>query len=109
MADLGLQIRAVLTAAKGVTLSHSKTDVPWHLTIPAEDHDAFDISRYFQQAIAFISDSIRHTNILVHCLAGVSRSVSLVLAYLIKCRGMGYETAFSMLKNRRKIVYYFIS
>jgi protein-tyrosine phosphatase len=28
---------------------------------------------------------------MVHCLAGVSRSVSLVLAYLIKHKNMGYS------------------
>lgn len=42
---------------------------------------------------------------MVHCLAGVSRSVSLVLAYLIKHRGMGYCDAYDLIKGRRKIIH----
>ena len=41
---------------------------------------------------------------MVHCLAGVSRSVCLVLAYLIKCREMSYQQAYNMIKTRRRIV-----
>jgi protein-tyrosine phosphatase len=37
-------------------------------------------------------------------MAGISRSVTLVLAYLIKCKGMDYHTAFNHVKSRRKIV-----
>lgn len=59
--------------------------------VPAEDHDGFDISAHLNRAADFIHNSLQNTNIMVHCLAGVSRSVSLVLAYLIKYRGMSYE------------------
>lgn len=38
-------------------------------------------------------------------MAGVSRSVSLVLAYLIKHKDMRYEEAYSHVKSRRKIVH----
>jgi hypothetical protein len=31
-------IKAVLTAAKGVFLNHPKTEVPYQLYIPGEDH-----------------------------------------------------------------------
>lgn len=46
---------------------------------------------HFDTAINFIHESLKETNILVHCMAGVSRSVTLVLAYLIKHKGMAYN------------------
>jgi protein-tyrosine phosphatase len=42
---------------------------------------------------------------MVHCLAGVSRSVSLVLAFLIKHQGFSYNQAFDFVKSRRKIIH----
>jgi protein-tyrosine phosphatase len=86
-----LQVRALLTAAKGVEIGHPKSEIPYFLYVPAEDHESFDIGRYFHQAAGYIHECIQRTNIMVHCLAGVSRSVSLVLAYLMKHRGMSYR------------------
>lgn len=84
-------IRAILTAAKGIDLAHSKSDIPFYLIIPGEDKDGFDMARYFVQGVNFIRDALENTSIMVHCLAGVSRSVCLVLAYFIKCRGFSYD------------------
>jgi len=42
---------------------------------------------------------------MVHCLAGVSRSVSLVLAYLIKHKGLTYNKAYDYVKAKRKIIH----
>lgn len=83
-------IGAVLTAAKSINLSHPKSQVPYHLHIKGEDHEHFDLSIYFDQAIKFIEMARQKTNILIHCMAGVSRSVTLLLAYLIKNKGMSY-------------------
>lgn len=43
--------------------------------------------------------------ILVHCAAGVSRSVTVVLAALMHLEGMALKDAFLMVKARRSIVY----
>jgi len=42
-----------------------------------------------------------HT-VLVHCFAGVSRSVSLVMAYYIMFKGWSYDIAYSHCKQRRR-------
>ena len=37
-------------------------------------------------------------------MAGVSRSVALVLAFLIKKKGMNFDAAYSLVKGKRRIV-----
>ena len=39
--------------------------------------------------------------VLVHCKAGVSRSVSCIIAYLIRYRDYTYGSALALLKNKR--------
>lgn len=52
--------------------------------IPARDKSAFNIERYFDLAVSFISTSMLESkSILVHCQSGISRSTTLVAAYLI--------------------------
>lgn len=51
-------IRAILTAAKGVDLTHSKSDIPFYLQVPGEDRDGFDMTRYFAQGVNFIKDAL---------------------------------------------------
>lgn len=68
-----------------------------------EDVEAFDarVSFYIgAQLIAAALDS-RHA-VLVHCLQGVSRSVSVITAYLVRYRGMSLLEALTTLKAARK-------
>jgi protein tyrosine phosphatase len=50
-----------------------------------EDNVQGNIRRYFDQTNEFLSKcKIKNEKVLVHCQAGISRSSSIVLAYLIK-------------------------
>jgi hypothetical protein len=42
--------------------------------------------------------------ILVHCMAGISRSPSIILAYLIMYKGMGYDDAFKFVSKRHGFI-----
>lgn len=99
------KIQAILTAAFNITLNHNKNDIPYFKHVPGKDHEKFDLSIYFDDSVEFIDKALEKTNILVHCMAGVSRSVTLVLAFLIKKKGMTYDEAYSMVKQKRRIIH----
>jgi protein-tyrosine phosphatase len=54
------------------------------LSIDLEDIQSSQIYNFFNTTYHFIDDNMRSTNVLVHCMAGVSRSATLVIAYLMK-------------------------
>jgi dual specificity phosphatase 10 len=60
---------------------------------------------HFDRAADFIAEVLQQTNLMVHCLAGVSRSVSLVIAFLIKHRAMTYQEAYGLVKAKRRIIH----
>lgn len=55
-----------------------------HFHINAEDSEYVDLKKWFAKTIEIMEYYVsRNKNILVHCTAGISRSVTIVLAYLI--------------------------
>ncbi|XP_023869439.1 dual specificity protein phosphatase 4-like [Salvelinus sp. IW2-2015] len=73
--------------------------------IPVEDNHKEDISSWFIEAIEFI-DSVKDSNrrVLVHCQAGISRSATICLAYLMKKKRVRLDEAFEFVKQRRSII-----
>jgi protein-tyrosine phosphatase len=43
--------------------------------------------------------------VLVHCYAGVSRSATCVIAYLMQEKHMGFEEAFSFASKKRPVIF----
>jgi len=61
-----------------------------------------DIVSHFDECFAFIDNAIdAGGRVLVHCMAGVSRSASIVIGYLMKVKDMDFETAFNHVKAKR--------
>lgn len=55
------------------------------------------------EACAFIQNglSLSGGSVFVHCNAGVSRAPTIVVGYLVKCRGMSPEDALQLVKEKR--------
>ncbi|XP_028651675.1 dual specificity protein phosphatase 5 [Erpetoichthys calabaricus] len=73
--------------------------------IPVEDSHTADISSHFKEAIEFI-DCVRQGGgkVLVHCEAGISRSPTICMAYIMKTKKMCLEDAFDFIKQRRSLI-----
>ncbi|XP_048486870.1 dual specificity protein phosphatase 1B isoform X2 [Plutella xylostella] len=74
------------------------------LYIRANDLPSTNLLPYFPMAHHFIEEGLRVGNVIVHCHFGVSRSATLVIAYLMKKYDMTFEQAFGYVKYRRNFV-----
>lgn len=62
-----------------------------------------DVHKYFDEINKIIHNRTKKGSVLVHCYAGVSRSATFVIAYLIKELQMTLETAYSYVSFVRKV------
>jgi protein-tyrosine phosphatase len=74
-----------------------------HKILPLQDTLEFPILHFFDEAVEWI-DSKRKDghNVLVHCHAGVSRSATIVVAYLMRFKGWTAIEALSYVRLRRE-------
>jgi protein-tyrosine phosphatase len=71
-------------------------------TMRIDIHDSPDVNirTYFRSAHQFINTAPT----LVHCYAGISRSTTIVISYLIRYHNMSSATALNYCKERRPII-----
>lgn len=70
--------------------------------LPCNDLPSQDLSRYFEECSEKIQEIGRKGGkTLVHCVAGVSRSASICIAYLIKYNSMSLREAYFFVKEKR--------
>ncbi|XP_028773987.1 dual specificity protein phosphatase 1-like isoform X1 [Neltuma alba] len=89
----------VLTVANTLTPAHPDDFV--YKTINVVDREDADIKQYFNECFDFIDEGKRVGGTLVHCFAGRSRSVTVVVAYLMKTHRMSLSQALEHVKSRR--------
>jgi len=70
--------------------------------IEALDMPSFNLAPFFTQCIEFIEHSLEEgTGILVHCFAGISRSSTICIAYLMKKNKWRFEQALKYVHSKR--------
>jgi hypothetical protein len=75
------------------------------LIINIDDNDVTNISSYFETCNAFITGALEHKGkILINCLMGMSRSPTIVIAYLIKTFKLTPMQALDEIRKTRLIV-----
>lgn len=95
-----LGITAILNVSS--TCKNHFTSNFLYKNIPVDDSHNTLLSNWFSDAITFI-DEVKGAGgkTLVHCHAGVSRSATICIAYVMYSRHASLDTAFEFVKSRR--------
>ena len=76
-----------------------------YLNLDLLDSETVDIKKYFEESGKFINEAIKNNgNVLVHCHAGVSRSSTILIAYVMKYQGMKLDKVLELLRSKREKV-----
>lgn len=74
-------------------------------SIPVEDSGNEEISIWFNEAIDFIENTkSENGKVLVHCHAGISRSATICMAYIMATKRICMDEAYEYVKSKRRIV-----
>ena len=95
-------IKKILTITKQPGPDYPKDLNFLHKKIEIDDFESENIIKFFGECLKFIEGKEK---ILVHCMAGASRSATIVIAFLMWKKKMTAEKALEFVQNKREIVY----
>eukprot|EP00826_Nyctotherus_ovalis_P017757 TRINITY_DN15246_c0_g1_i2.p1 TRINITY_DN15246_c0_g1~~TRINITY_DN15246_c0_g1_i2.p1 ORF type:complete len:187 (+),score=34.28 TRINITY_DN15246_c0_g1_i2:143-703(+) len=100
---LALNIKNILTV--GDHMKQKFTDSFKYLQVLIDDDEDEYILGVLPKLVKFVEDSVeRKEGVLVHCLGGVSRSATVVTAYIMKSRKLSMKKALKFVKEKRSCI-----
>ncbi|KAI9543949.1 Dual specificity protein phosphatase 10 [Dissostichus eleginoides] len=95
----------ILNITTHLPLFHYDTGLFVYKRLPATDSNKQNLRQFFEEAFEFIEEAHQAgMGLLIHCQAGVSRSATIVIAYLMKHTWMTMTDAYKFVKTRRPII-----
>jgi len=97
-----LGVTHVLTVAQGLQPPYPES---FHYkVVEVDDHDSEDLLSHLESCIEFIQEGRQHGGILVHCAAGISRSATVTVGYLMKIQNYTFKQALEFVAKQRPII-----
>lgn len=96
-------ITTVISVLKEKVINYQHTTlIKDHKVIPVNDTIYADLSKYFYEMADWIDEKLTKSNVLVHCILGMSRSVTQIISYLMIKKGYKLNEALEMFKSNTK-------
>lgn len=99
-----IDIGAIVNCTPRLENSHEKIE---YFRVPVNDRDKSEsdkqkIKLYLPQATAFIHINLtENKKVLVHCMSGITRSATVVVAYLMRYEKMTLNEAIVLVREKR--------
>lgn len=75
-----------------------------YMCVGLKDMPMIQINRHFPRMLDFISQALQHGNVLVHCTMGVSRSATVVIAFIMRECRVRMAEAYKCLEDVRPYI-----
>lgn len=99
--DLG--VKAIITVANDTgspPFPHAFT----YTLVSVADSSTVNLVTHFDRCFQAVEEGVKQGGVLVHCMAGMSRSATIVIAYLMKTKGWDLKKALTHVRRCRPIV-----
>lgn len=103
----GHKIFKIIVAGSELDLPHKNDNRFSYHQISIKDTIKEDIRKHFDEVYQFIEQNEHKENqcqVLIHCKAGISRSATIAVAYLMKKFHLNYREAYQKVKYKRPII-----
>ena len=99
-----LKVSAILTVAQDMDMNFPE-DFEYKV-VEILDSEELELKQHFLECIGFIDRVVNKEGkrVLVHCAAGVSRSASVVIAYMMHHHRIPLMEAFKMVRDKRPCI-----